>query len=193
MAAKKGCLFVLLLFFGSESMFVKLTKKLRLGLYLLQWDILSTEKVVLHAHIMIFFPLCCRSVCDRPAALQGRELPAEFRGNPQHPQTDGWRRWRDGGHDGDRRGETKTLRRSVLLIVYCPDFTLKKTNKLQFLREDLKYHDPKAKHSSFHRADLYISVEDMWNTWKSSEGEDLLPINVALWATSVEIGIRQNI
>ncbi|XP_041807697.1 stromal interaction molecule 1-like isoform X6 [Chelmon rostratus] len=38
-----------------------------------------------------------------------------------------------------------------------------------FLREDLKYHDPKAKHSSFHRADLHISVEDMWTAWKSSE------------------------
>ncbi|XP_044077264.1 stromal interaction molecule 1-like isoform X4 [Siniperca chuatsi] len=38
----------------------------------------------------------------------------------------------------------------------------------EFLREDLKYHDPKAKHSSFHRADLHISVEDMWTRWKSS-------------------------
>uniref|UniRef100_A0A3Q2XFE4 Stromal interaction molecule 1b n=1 Tax=Hippocampus comes TaxID=109280 RepID=A0A3Q2XFE4_HIPCM len=38
-----------------------------------------------------------------------------------------------------------------------------------FLREDLKYHDPKAKHSSFHRADLHISVEDMWDAWKNSE------------------------
>ncbi|XP_058613785.1 stromal interaction molecule 1b isoform X8 [Onychostoma macrolepis] len=38
-----------------------------------------------------------------------------------------------------------------------------------FLREDLKYHDPKAKHNSFHRADMLITVEDMWNTWKASE------------------------
>ncbi|XP_076836827.1 stromal interaction molecule 1b isoform X2 [Brachyhypopomus gauderio] len=38
-----------------------------------------------------------------------------------------------------------------------------------FLREDLKYHDPKAKHRSFHGADLLITVEDMWNTWRSSE------------------------
>ncbi|XP_051903495.1 stromal interaction molecule 1-like isoform X2 [Hippocampus zosterae] len=38
-----------------------------------------------------------------------------------------------------------------------------------FLREDLKYRDPKAKHSSFHRADLHISVEDMWDAWKNSE------------------------
>ncbi|XP_071369797.1 stromal interaction molecule 1-like isoform X2 [Centroberyx affinis] len=38
-----------------------------------------------------------------------------------------------------------------------------------FLRENLEYQDPKAKHSSFHRADLLISVEDMWNTWKTSE------------------------
>lgn len=41
----------------------------------------------------------------------------------------------------------------------------------QFLREDLKDKDPKAKHSSFHRADLHISVEDMWSSWKGSEGE----------------------
>ncbi|CAM4669928.1 unnamed protein product [Leuciscus chuanchicus] len=38
-----------------------------------------------------------------------------------------------------------------------------------FLREDLKYKDPKGKHNSFHRADLLITVEDMWNTWKASE------------------------
>lgn len=35
----------------------------------------------------------------------------------------------------------------------------------------MQYHDSKAKHSSFHRADLHISVEDMWTTWKSSEGD----------------------
>lgn len=40
----------------------------------------------------------------------------------------------------------------------------------QFLREDLKDHNPKAKHSSFHRADAHISVEDMWNAWKGSKG-----------------------
>nr|XP_046265784.1 stromal interaction molecule 1-like isoform X2 [Scatophagus argus] len=39
----------------------------------------------------------------------------------------------------------------------------------EFLREDLKDQDSKAKHSSFHRADLHISVEDMWTAWKSSE------------------------
>ncbi|XP_061818603.1 stromal interaction molecule 1-like [Nerophis lumbriciformis] len=39
----------------------------------------------------------------------------------------------------------------------------------EFLREDLQYHDPKAKHSSFHRVDLRISVEDMWDAWKNSE------------------------
>ncbi|XP_056118051.1 stromal interaction molecule 1b isoform X2 [Rhinichthys klamathensis goyatoka] len=38
-----------------------------------------------------------------------------------------------------------------------------------FLREDLKYKDPKGKHNNFHRADLLITVEDMWNTWKASE------------------------
>ncbi|XP_066555761.1 stromal interaction molecule 1 isoform X2 [Amia ocellicauda] len=37
-----------------------------------------------------------------------------------------------------------------------------------FLREDLNYHDPKAKHNSFHREDQFISVEDLWNAWKTS-------------------------
>ncbi|CAM9345039.1 unnamed protein product, partial [Lampetra planeri] len=38
-----------------------------------------------------------------------------------------------------------------------------------FLREDLNYHDPKAKHNSFHGDDQLISVEDLWNAWKGSE------------------------
>ncbi|TNN72972.1 Stromal interaction molecule 1 [Liparis tanakae] len=38
-----------------------------------------------------------------------------------------------------------------------------------FLREDLNYHDPKAKHNTFHGDDQFISVEDLWNTWKGSE------------------------
>ncbi|CAB1315783.1 unnamed protein product [Coregonus sp. 'balchen'] len=41
-----------------------------------------------------------------------------------------------------------------------------------FLREDLKYHDPKGKHNSFHGADLLISVEDMWNVWRASDGTE---------------------
>ncbi|XP_030010838.1 stromal interaction molecule 1-like isoform X2 [Sphaeramia orbicularis] len=49
------------------------------------------------------------------------------------------------------------------------DGTVDTTETDEFLREDLKYHDSKAKHSSFHRADLHISVEDMWNAWKNSE------------------------
>lgn len=53
-----------------------------------------------------WFSLCRRSVCDRSAALSGWELPAEFWGDLQRPQTDGRRRWRDGGHGRDGRGET---------------------------------------------------------------------------------------
>ncbi|XP_037604067.1 stromal interaction molecule 1-like isoform X2 [Sebastes umbrosus] len=49
------------------------------------------------------------------------------------------------------------------------DGTVDTTETNEFLREDLNYHDPKAKQSSFHRVDLYISVEDMWSAWKSSE------------------------
>ncbi|XP_063342403.1 stromal interaction molecule 1-like isoform X1 [Pelmatolapia mariae] len=49
------------------------------------------------------------------------------------------------------------------------DGTVDATETDEFLREDLKDHNPKAKHSSFHRADAHISVEDMWNAWKGSE------------------------
>lgn len=41
----------------------------------------------------------------------------------------------------------------------------------QFLREDLNYHDPTIKHSTFHGEDKLISVEDLWKSWKASEGE----------------------
>ncbi|NWY07612.1 STIM1 protein, partial [Nothoprocta ornata] len=40
----------------------------------------------------------------------------------------------------------------------------------QFLREDLNYHDPTVKHSTFHGEDKLISVEDLWKAWKTSEG-----------------------
>nr|XP_043897169.1 stromal interaction molecule 1-like isoform X2 [Solea senegalensis] len=58
----------------------------------------------------------------------------------------------------------------------------------EFLREDLKSHDPKSKHSSFHGADLHISVEDMWGAWKNSavynwtvqQVEDWLLVSVEL-------------
>nr|XP_057942076.1 stromal interaction molecule 1-like isoform X2 [Doryrhamphus excisus] len=49
------------------------------------------------------------------------------------------------------------------------DGTVDATETDEFMRQDLKYHDPKAKHSSFHRVDLHISVEDMWDAWKTSE------------------------
>ncbi|XP_040190691.1 stromal interaction molecule 1 isoform X1 [Rana temporaria] len=39
----------------------------------------------------------------------------------------------------------------------------------EFLREDLNYHDPTVKHSTFHGEDKLISVEDLWKTWKVSE------------------------
>ncbi|KAM7373844.1 hypothetical protein PAMP_006541 [Pampus punctatissimus] len=57
----------------------------------------------------------------------------------------------------------------------------------EFLREDLKYHDSKAKHSSFHRADLLISVEDMWNTWKNSEVYNWTEQQVEDWLLRVEL------
>ena len=32
--------------------------------------------------------------------------------------------------------------------------------------------DDKKRHSSFHNNDSLISVEDLWNSWKRSEGID---------------------
>ena len=48
--------------------------------------------------------------------------------------------------------------------------SLSPSSPSQFLREDLNYHDPKAKHNTFHGDDQFISVEDLWKTWKGSEG-----------------------
>ncbi|KAL0973424.1 hypothetical protein UPYG_G00203410 [Umbra pygmaea] len=57
-----------------------------------------------------------------------------------------------------------------------------------FLREDLNYHDPKAKHNSFHGDDQFISVEDLWNTWKSSEVYNWTVDEVVKWLiTYVEL------
>ncbi|XP_049582122.1 stromal interaction molecule 1a isoform X2 [Syngnathus scovelli] len=53
-----------------------------------------------------------------------------------------------------------------------------------FLREDLNYHDPKAKHNSFHGDDQFISVEDLWNTWKGSEVYNWTVDEVAEWLIS---------
>ncbi|XP_041734012.2 stromal interaction molecule 1 isoform X4 [Coregonus clupeaformis] len=56
-----------------------------------------------------------------------------------------------------------------------------------FLREDLNYHDPKAKHNSFHGDDQFISVEDLWNTWKGSEVYNWTVDDVVKWLTYVEL------
>ncbi|XP_058886403.1 stromal interaction molecule 1-like isoform X5 [Acipenser ruthenus] len=57
-----------------------------------------------------------------------------------------------------------------------------------FLREDLNYHDPKAKHNTFHREDQLISVEDLWNSWKASEVYNWTVDEVVEWlVTYVEL------
>ncbi|XP_051720110.1 stromal interaction molecule 1a isoform X3 [Ctenopharyngodon idella] len=53
-----------------------------------------------------------------------------------------------------------------------------------FLREDLNYHDPKAKHNSFHGDDQLISVEDLWNAWKSSEVYNWTVDQVVNWISN---------
>uniref|UniRef100_A0A673XV69 Stromal interaction molecule 1a n=1 Tax=Salmo trutta TaxID=8032 RepID=A0A673XV69_SALTR len=58
---------------------------------------------------------------------------------------------------------------------------------LTFTWEDLNYHDPKAKHNSFHGDDQFISVEDLWNTWKGSEVYNWTVDDVVLWLTHVEL------
>ncbi|CDQ79571.1 unnamed protein product [Oncorhynchus mykiss] len=59
--------------------------------------------------------------------------------------------------------------------------------KETFLREDLNYHDPKAKHNSFHGDDQFISVEDLWNTWKGSEVCNWTVDDVENWLIYVEL------
>ncbi|XP_039635405.1 stromal interaction molecule 1a isoform X1 [Perca fluviatilis] len=57
-----------------------------------------------------------------------------------------------------------------------------------FLREDLNYHDPKAKHNTFHGDDQFISVEDLWKAWKSSEVYNWTVDEVVEWLiTYVEL------
>uniref|UniRef100_A0A8D2LHE2 Stromal interaction molecule 1 n=1 Tax=Varanus komodoensis TaxID=61221 RepID=A0A8D2LHE2_VARKO len=51
----------------------------------------------------------------------------------------------------------------------------------EFLREDLNYHDPAAKHSTFHGEDKLISVEDLWKAWKASEVYNWTVDEVVQW------------
>lgn len=51
----------------------------------------------------------------------------------------------------------------------------------EFLREDLNYHDPTVKHSTFHGEDKLISVEDLWKTWKVSEVSNWTVDEVVEW------------
>ncbi|XP_075858363.1 stromal interaction molecule 1 isoform X1 [Microcebus murinus] len=58
----------------------------------------------------------------------------------------------------------------------------------EFLREDLNYHDPTVKHSTFHGEDKLISVEDLWKAWKSSEVYNWTVDEVVQWLiTYVEL------
>ncbi|XP_029457816.1 stromal interaction molecule 1 isoform X4 [Rhinatrema bivittatum] len=51
----------------------------------------------------------------------------------------------------------------------------------EFLREDLNYHDPTVKHSTFHGEDKLISVEDLWKAWKNSEVYNWTVEEVVRW------------
>ncbi|KAM6447781.1 stromal interaction molecule 1 isoform 2-T2 [Liasis olivaceus] len=58
----------------------------------------------------------------------------------------------------------------------------------EFLREDLNYHDPTIKHSTFHGEDKLISVEDLWKSWKASEVYNWTVDEVVQWLiTYVEL------
>ncbi|XP_006259596.2 stromal interaction molecule 1 isoform X1 [Alligator mississippiensis] len=58
----------------------------------------------------------------------------------------------------------------------------------EFLREDLNYHDPTVKHSTFHGEDKLISVEDLWKSWKISEVYNWTVDEVVQWLiTYVEL------
>uniref|UniRef100_A0A3Q1IEB3 SAM domain-containing protein n=1 Tax=Anabas testudineus TaxID=64144 RepID=A0A3Q1IEB3_ANATE len=55
---------------------------------------------------------------------------------------------------------------------------------MMWSREDLNYHDPKAKHNSFHGDDQFISVEDLWNAWTGSEVYNWTVDEVVEWLIS---------
>nr|CAG32447.1 hypothetical protein RCJMB04_25k20 [Gallus gallus] len=58
----------------------------------------------------------------------------------------------------------------------------------EFLREDLNYHDPTVKHSTFHGEDKLISVEELWKAWKTSEVYNWTVDEVVQWLiTYVEL------
>lgn len=58
----------------------------------------------------------------------------------------------------------------------------------EFLREDLNYHDPTVKHSTFHGEDKLISVEDLWISWRASEVYNWTVEEVVQWLiTYVEL------
>ncbi|OWK53039.1 Stromal interaction molecule 1 [Lonchura striata] len=62
----------------------------------------------------------------------------------------------------------------------------------EFLREDLNYHDPAVKHSTFHGEDKLISVEDLWKAWKTSEVYNWTVDEVVQWLISyVELPHRE--
>lgn len=64
------------------------------------------------------------------------------------------------------------------------DGTVDATETDEFLREDLKFVDSKAKRRSFHRADLHISIEDMWLSWKQSSVYNWSVAQVEEWLLS---------
>lgn len=86
-----------------------------------------------------------------------------------------WIRWKENPNISVS-GTLKIYIGQIVSVMAVVRFFVTTTNILvilQFLREDLNYHDPKAKHNSFHGDDQFISVEDLWNAWKGSEGTAL--------------------
>lgn len=68
------------------------------------------------------------------------------------------------------------------------DGNVDSTETDEFLREDLKSSDSNTKQRHFHHADLHISLEDMWGTWKHSEVYNWSLVEVEHWlSVSVEL------
>ncbi|KAJ7427654.1 stromal interaction molecule 1-like protein [Willisornis vidua] len=98
------------------------------------------------------------------------EFVAEFLWNEQIPEEEFCRIDQPLCHDEDEQLSFEAVRNIHKQMDDDANGNVDVEESDEFLREDLNYHDPAVKHSTFHGEDKLISVEDLWKAWKTSEG-----------------------